>query len=254
MQRESMQRESMQKIILALLTVLLGGVCLSGNLMAQADSTITVVITGKVSDAVTKRALAADISYVRLSEEGDGEPQPVTIDPATGQYRVGMAAGAQYRLTASATAFAPKAKRIDLRNAEPEMALTVNFALERDASARRVEPADPFGTLVTVVYFKGNSVDLTDASKGELDRLLRVLRANPNVRLWVHGHADAKASFDANLRLGELRTQAVRAYLIANDIAPFRLPSISYGNTRMMTTFPEDRYLNDRVEFHLAKQ
>ncbi len=245
----------MRRLIISLLSAifLVMASSLAKAEVAQPDSGITVVITGKVSDRVSRRALAADMTYTQLGEV-ESAPQSVVIDPATGEYRVELQAGFEYRITARVTGFSPMAKRVNLTEATPEMKLIVNFELERDPSMRRVEPADPFGTLVTVVYFDGNSVGLTDASKAELDRLLKVLQANPDVRLWVHGHADVDASYEVNHRLSELRAQAVRAYLIAHDIAPFRLPSISYSNTRMMTSFKEDRHLNDRVEFHLSSQ
>ncbi len=223
---------------------------LHSNWETMPDSGITVLITGKVTDRVTNRPLAADLQYLALEVE-NASPQNIPINPATGEYSVEVPGGVQYRLTASAAGYTSVIKRIDLREAKPEMKLPLNLALGRDGEARRIETADPFGTLVTIVYFKENTVELTEQSRRELDRLLTLLRANPDLRLWLHGHSDANASFDINHRIGELRTQAVRAYLIAHDIAPFRLPSISYGNTRMMTTFKDDRYLNHRVEFHL---
>jgi OmpA-OmpF porin, OOP family len=213
-----------------------------------ADSGIKITVEGKVFDRQTEQAVAAQLSYELVSEAT--APQPVKLDPATGAFSLELAAGAVYRFTIEAEGYFPMVKRIDLTEAGPEDRVTLSLNLKAKPKPNRVVPADPFGTLLTIVYFKGSSVELTDESRAELDRLLKLLRANPDTRLSVQGHADIKGSFERNMRLADLRTQAVRAYLMAHDVAPYRLPSIAYGNAFMMTTFPEDRRLNNRVEFH----
>lgn len=219
------------------------------SLSCVADSGIKISISGKVFDRKTKQPVAAQLTYELVDEST--APQSVKLDPATGAFSVKLAAGSVYRFTAEAEGYLLMVKRIDLSEAGPEDQVTLNLNLDPKAKPRRVVPADPFGTLLTIVYFKGNSVELTDESRSELDRLLKLLRANPDTRVSVQGHADVKASFEYNMRLADLRTQAVRAYLMAHEVAPYRLPSISYSNAFMMTTFPKDRHLNNRVEFHL---
>jgi len=219
------------------------------SLTCVADSGIKIPVSGKVFDRETKQPVAAQLTYELVDESA--VPQSVKLDPATGAFSVELAAGSVYRFTAEAEGYLLMVKRIDLSEAGPEDQVTLNLNLDPKAKPKRVKPADPFGTLLTIVYFKGNSVELTDESRSELDRLLKLLRANPDTRVSVQGHADVKASFEYNMRLADLRTQAVRAYLMAHDVAPYRLPSIAYGNAFMMTTFPEDRRLNNRVEFHL---
>ena len=241
---------------LLLLAYLLWGALLpqqSSWAQAPADSALTVLVEGQVTDRITQRPLAADLNF-QIMDFDEAPVNPVQVNPATGTYQMYLLSGVRYRFTARAQGFESITKVIDLRKiTQPEVKITIDLAMVRDAEARRLELADPFGTLVTIVYFRDNGVELTEASQAELRNLLRLMRTNPELHLWVHGHADTQASFDLNYRLSELRTQAVRAYLLAQDIAPYRLPAISYGNTRLLTTYPEDRHLNDRVEFHLSQ-
>jgi outer membrane protein OmpA-like peptidoglycan-associated protein len=218
--------------------------------VCAADSGIKITVSGKVFDRRSEQPIAAKLSYQLLPAEGN-ETKPVRLDPATGEFSLELAAGAEYRFTVEAEGYQPMVKRVNLTKAGPEDQVTLTLNLNPIPKEPLVTPADPFGTLLTIVYFKSNGVELTPDSRTELDRLLTVLRANPNVRVSVHGHADVKGSFEQNMRLSELRAQAVRAYLIAHDIAPYRLPTISYSNAFMMTTFPKVRQLNNRVEFHL---
>lgn len=218
-----------------------------------ADSGIKITVRGEVFDRATKQPLAAQVTYEVLNQ-GPPQPQPVQLDPATGTFTLELPAGAEYRFVVEADGYRQMIKRVNLMEAGPEDQVELTLDLQPLVAPSRVIPADPFGTLLTIVYFKGSSVELTDASRRELDRLLKLLRTNPRIRLSVQGHADVKGSFEHNMRLADLRTQAVRAYLMAHDIAPYRLPAIAYGNAFMMTTFPKDRHLNNRVEFHLRTE
>lgn len=215
-----------------------------------ADSGIKIPVQGKVFDKGSQQPIAAKLTYRLIVDGKESDPQPVSLDPATGEFSLELAAGAEYRFIAEIDGYEPLIKRVNLSAAEPEDQVTLNFDLKAIPRAPKLVPPDPFGTLVTIVYFKRNSVDLTEESRAELTRLLRLLRANPDIRLAVQGHSDIPGSFNRNMSLSELRVQAVRAFLMAHDVAPYRLPHIAYGNTLMMTAFPEYRKFNNRVEFH----
>jgi len=213
------------------------------------DSGITAVVSGQVVDRYRETPLAARISYSLMPDGAD--TGRVVLDPATGAFETKLALGYKYKFVARAEGYDDLIQEVDLRKSGPETRIRINFRLRPDGEVRRTKIADPFGTLITIVYFKPNSVDLTEASRRELNRLLKVLRANPEARISVRAHSDVPGSFQKNMDLSTLRAQAVRAYLIAHDISPYRLPHISYGNMLLLTGFPEDRYMNNRVEFHL---
>lgn len=52
---------------------------------------------------------------------------------------------------------------------------------------------------------------------------------NPNVYVFVEGHADERGSAAYNLALGSRRANSVRTFLIQNGVNPDQLFTISYG-------------------------
>jgi OOP family OmpA-OmpF porin len=71
----------------------------------------------------------------------------------------------------------------------------------------------------------------------------------------IQGNADIPGSHETNMTLSKHRAQQIRAWLIARGVAPHRLPTIGYGNTKPATLdrSPTGLELNNRVEFHFDR-
>lgn len=85
--------------------------------------------------------------------------------------------------------------------------------------------------LVTV-NFEYDRSTLTPASREKLLGNAQWMRNNPNVRVQIEGHCDARGSIEYNIALGERRANAVRDFLIAQGIPADRLSTISYGKEK----------------------
>lgn len=82
------------------------------------------------------------------------------------------------------------------------------------------------------VLFDFNRDVLNADAKNALQGNIKWLKANPQVRVVIEGHADARGSPEYNLALGERRAKAVRDYLVTSGIDPHRLLTISRGERR----------------------
>lgn len=90
-----------------------------------------------------------------------------------------------------------------------------------------------------------------------LDQVAAVIITNPDVgRVEVSGHTDNKGSDEFNQKLSEDRANSVREYLATHGVAPERLISVGYGETRPLDTNKTEagREVNRRVEFNLIDQ
>jgi peptidoglycan-associated lipoprotein len=65
-----------------------------------------------------------------------------------------------------------------------------------------------------------------------LDGQAAWLKQYPNVIVTIEGHADERGTREYNLALGDRRATAVKNYLVALDISPSRILTISYGEER----------------------
>jgi len=65
-----------------------------------------------------------------------------------------------------------------------------------------------------------------------LDKLVKVLRDNPSMRIELASHTDCRASEEYNLSLSSRRAQAAVDYLINNGISASRLYAKGYGESK----------------------
>ncbi len=102
------------------------------------------------------------------------------------------------------------------------------------------------------VYFETNSAEIDENSKELLRTLgVAVLKANPDLRVRVDGHTDARGSDAYNQQLSEKRAAAVRKFFIDEGIDGGRLESRGFGESSPAAPndTPENMRLNRRVEF-----
>ncbi len=106
------------------------------------------------------------------------------------------------------------------------------------------------------VNFATGSADILPESYDVLDAVVRILRRQDDIRLMrVEGHTDSVGNANANLRLSQSRSEAVREYLIRHGIAPERVEAIGYGEERPVAdnSTAEGRAENRRVEFNILE-
>jgi len=82
------------------------------------------------------------------------------------------------------------------------------------------------------VFFDYDSVVLSPEATRILDRQAAWLQQYPDVIVTIEGHTDERGTREYNLALGDRRANAVRNYLVALDISPQRILTISYGEER----------------------
>ena len=79
------------------------------------------------------------------------------------------------------------------------------------------------------VSFQTGNSKLTPGSYAILDQIYESLAEWPEVRLEIQGHTDNTSNNMANLKLSQLRADAVRLYLINRGISSARLRAVGYG-------------------------
>lgn len=105
------------------------------------------------------------------------------------------------------------------------------------------------------IYFDTGKAVVKPESKPALDEVAKLLRSDPNLRLWVVGHTDSVGKVDDNMRLANARAEAVAAELVsAHGIAAARLKGYGVGPLSPVAgnDAEEGRAKNRRVE--LVKQ
>jgi outer membrane protein OmpA-like peptidoglycan-associated protein len=87
-------------------------------------------------------------------------------------------------------------------------------------------PAD--STQQHEVHFDKKSARLSNMAKDQLRELAEALKYD-STNYWIEGHTDHVGSVEQNLVIGEKRANAVKDFLVRENVNPQRLTIISYG-------------------------
>jgi len=216
----------------------------AGGSTTQAPTTSTIAATTTTAPpttvAATTTAAPAELAPT-YSTLPDGSPAPIiavfNTDGVT--------------LTGAVPDEASKEKLGGLAKANSKFDVPVNNLLTSD-------PTVPTGIGVRVVEltsarFPTGSSKISGAHAAELDRVVTVMNALPNVTALVIGHSDQVGNSASNFQLSADRAAAVVNYMVFNGISPERLSSRAVGDTDLLTLNDDaaSLALNRRTEFVL---
>ncbi len=126
------------------------------------------------------------------------------------------------------------------------------LAIEKDRRSEIEKKLLTTGMLILdAVYFESGKADISMNSKPYLQIIGKMLERYPKLQLEVGGHTDNLGSPDKNLQLSQLRSEAVRDYLL--QVAPGlmgRLSAMGYGSSmpKADNRKAAGRKINRRVE------
>jgi hypothetical protein len=126
--------------------------------------------------------------------------------------------------------------------------VTAGSGLHRDMvqSLRTLGAYDVYG-----LHFDFDSANLRPETAQLVREIAQMLRENPKWVLQIAGHTDSVGGQTYNLGLSQKRSEAIRAALIGEGIAPQRLVAIGYGMDRPKAdnSTMSGRAINRRAEF-----
>jgi len=103
------------------------------------------------------------------------------------------------------------------------------------------------------VQFDSGSARLRASSSTDLDKLVKIMNDNKDIKIEIGGHTDATGSLVLNNTLSGNRARSVLQYLVQKGIAANRLSSKGYGPSQAVAdnTTAEGRQKNRRVEIKI---
>ena len=113
------------------------------------------------------------------------------------------------------------------------------------------------------IYYDFGKWELRPESKKELNKLIDILHANPNITIELASHTDMVGDSLSNIILSQRRAQSVIDYLIEKGIAKDRLTAKGYGKNvpktitphlAQQTGFPEGTVLTEAFINSLQQQ
>jgi outer membrane protein OmpA-like peptidoglycan-associated protein len=106
------------------------------------------------------------------------------------------------------------------------------------------------------IYFDYATAAIREDAKKELDKIVKVMNENENIRIDLRAHTDSRGSRTSNLRLSRQRASSSEAYIKSRITNPERVTSKGYGESELVNDCgdgencsEEDHQKNRRTEF-----
>lgn len=189
-------------------------------------------ITVHIYDDVTNEVIAAQASFNSLDRD-----ESLTLTP--GKNNMSLREGDRYNITVHPQGYMFANLTINLASDNRSQIDIPLTALRAGASL-----------LLHDIFFDVNQAFLRPESYAELDRLVRLMNENPDLKIEIQAHTDNQGRAAYNKKLSDRRADSALQYLIENGIAPERMRSVGFGDTKPVAdnTTEEGRQKNRRVE------
>ena len=106
------------------------------------------------------------------------------------------------------------------------------------------------------IYYDLDKWNIRPDAEIELDKLVLILLDNPNIKIELSSHTDARAPDEYNMTLSHRRANSVVRYVISQGINKHRLTAKGYGETKLIIqdAQTEDQHqINRRTEFKILE-
>ncbi|MDD2639588.1 MAG: OmpA family protein [Arcobacteraceae bacterium] len=106
------------------------------------------------------------------------------------------------------------------------------------------------------IMFQRMSYNVTTQSQDTVEKIAQILIQNPQIKIEIAGHTDAKGDDSFNQMISEQRANSVKNLLIALGVEENRLSAKGYGETMPLVPNDKEGYslTNRRVEFNIIEE
>ncbi|HPF12249.1 MAG TPA: OmpA family protein [Flavobacteriaceae bacterium] len=206
--------------------------------IAHAQISLQSIVTGKVPD-LTANDLANSWNHISISVNGN------SIKAYFNDYRV-----FNTRLNTDGRPMLFSLWNCCQTGDKPVF-LMDNFKVAAGAHPRYDELIVNGRLTTNNILFESGSAQLLPRSYAEINRIAKVLKANPNTSFSIEGHTDNVGGDSDNLELSKARAKAVADALSDLGVERSRLTTTGFGEAIPIADngTPEGRAMNRRVEF-----
>lgn len=202
------------------------------------------LLKGTIYDDKTKLPLFAKIE---LYDNDTGELlAEFESDKVNGRYMLTLPAGKNYGIAVKADGYLFHSENFDI----PKGSDYTEY--KKDVYMKKIEVGESI--VLKNIFFDLNKYSLRPESKSELERLIKLMNDNPNLKIELSGHTDSRGSVALNKELSINRAKAVVDYLVNAGISRDRLQSAGYASERPIVTDAQIAAMKTTKEKEAAHQ
>jgi outer membrane protein OmpA-like peptidoglycan-associated protein len=216
---------------------------LVGAVKVSSQANLTV-FKGITIDAITKKAVEAVID---ITDNRTGKVvESFTTNSATGKFLLSLESGGNYGIAVKADGYLFHSENFDIPDGSAYNLVNKTIELKNIKIGSKIALRN--------VFFDTGKSEIRSESFAELDRLVKLLKDVPALKIELSGHTDNTGSVQSNNKLSQDRAEAVVNYLASKGIAKNRLVAKGYGSSRPVDTndTASGRQNNRRTEFEIT--
>lgn len=110
------------------------------------------------------------------------------------------------------------------------------------------------------IYYDVNKAEIRDDAAIELNKLVKILVDNPEIKIELSSHTDSRGSDLYNMNLSQRRADSAVAYIISKGIDSNRITAKGYGETKLVNQCSngvkcslDEHQKNRRTEFSVTE-
>lgn len=219
------------------------------NIMTEMVKGRSVIMKGIVKDAETKFIL--DAASV-LTQDTRTQLQDNFLTDAQRKFEFTADNLDRVVFTASKEGYLTNTVMINLAATGFSQDSVIVIELEKLRFDKRIN--------IEPIFYDLDKWEIRPDAAAKLDRLIKVMNDNPNIRVEMGSHTDSRATGPYNEKLSEQRATAAIEYLVARGIERYRLTYKYYGETQLIEPCPdgvpcteEQHQKNHRTEFKVVE-
>jgi outer membrane protein OmpA-like peptidoglycan-associated protein len=169
-----------------------------------------------------------------------------------------IACNANYEIKAEAEGYLPAFTDI---TSSKEYNGTVNATLKMDKFQDFVTIRNVKMIKTKPIYFDLNSSKIRKDAAIELNKVVQVLKDNPEIKIEIGSHTDSRAPDTYNMDLSEKRAQSTIQYIVNKGVSANRVSGRGYGETQLINECSngvkcskEQHQENRRTEFIIVSE
>ena len=212
----------------------------------ESGSANLTILKGKVKDAKSKDPLEAKIKL--LDNKTTNKISSTRSNEKNGKYMASLPAGKNYAIHVEKDGYLFHSENFNIPDSAAYQEVTKNIELKKIEIGKSI--------VLKNIFFDLDKASLRDASKTELERLIKMLEQHSNIKIEISGHTDSQGSDSYNEDLSQRRAQSVVDYLMEHGISKSRLEAEGYGEKKPIATneTEEGRQKNRRTEFKVIEK
>ena len=204
----------------------------------------SVGFSGVIKDNVTGKG----IEGVKVSAlDTASNTNQATVTDVNGDYFLKLAPNKYYKLKLSKSGFFNISDEIITKN-RPIASNEISFDLEPIIIGKSIA--------IENIYYELASSKITEESAKSLDKIVILMKENPEIQVELGAHTDARGKNTYNLSLSQKRAESVVLYVVNHGISKSRMVAKGYGETKLLNKCDDgnkceekEHAINRRTEF-----